>query len=225
MYPAAESGGRPARNAPRHSNAKSMVSMETVFNFIPRTGFFTGGTIWSFETGAIARERAADVFLRTFVAGIIDLTFLNQIEAAANARLAAGATPGAGQDHICGAVCRSARKFPCDKFQAHLRSRGTIRDTAGKASGISRRGTSSLISTTPASGTPRPPRSIAHRHRERLAPAHPNPPRGPSSPEVSASRSRRPQFPHRAICARHRAADQVSARAVRAASPAECAWS
>ena len=100
MYPAAESGGRPARNAPRHSNAKSMVSMDTVFNFIPRTGFFTGGTICSFETGAIVRERAADVFLRTFVAGIIDLTFPNRIEAAVNARLAAGAIPGAGQDHI-----------------------------------------------------------------------------------------------------------------------------
>lgn len=100
MYPAAESGGRPARNAPKHSNAKSMVSMDTVFNFIPRTGLATGGTIRSFETGAIARERAAEVFLRTLVAGIIDLTFPNQIEAAANARLAAGATPGDARGHI-----------------------------------------------------------------------------------------------------------------------------
>ena len=99
MYPAAESGGRPARNAPKHSSAKSMVSMDTVFSFIPRTGFATGGTIRSFETGAIARERAADVFLRTFMAGIIDLTFPNQIEAAVNARLAAGATPDAAQGH------------------------------------------------------------------------------------------------------------------------------
>ena len=123
MYPAAESGGRPARNAPRHSNAKSMVSMDTVFNFIPRTGFFTCGTICSFGTGAIARERAADVFLRILVAGIIDLTFLDQIEAAANAMLAAGAIPGAAQDHICGAVSRSARKFPCDTPPAHLHSR------------------------------------------------------------------------------------------------------
>jgi hypothetical protein len=99
MYPAAESGGRPARNAPKHSNAKSIVSMDTVFNFIPRTGFFTGGTICSFGAGAIARERDAHVFLRIFVAGIIDLTFPNQIEAAVNARLAAGATPDAAQGH------------------------------------------------------------------------------------------------------------------------------
>lgn len=77
-----------------------MVSMDTVFNFIPRTGFATGGTIRSFETGAIARERAADVFLRTFVAGIINLTFSIRIEVAVNAMLAAGATPGAAQVHI-----------------------------------------------------------------------------------------------------------------------------
>jgi hypothetical protein len=77
-----------------------MVSMDTVFSFIPRTGCFTGGTICSFGAGATVRERAADAFLRIFVAGIADLTFLDQIEAAVNARLAAGANPGAGQDHI-----------------------------------------------------------------------------------------------------------------------------
>src|ERR1039458_10524983 len=37
--PAAETGGRPAANAARHSNAKSIVRVETVLNFKPRTGF------------------------------------------------------------------------------------------------------------------------------------------------------------------------------------------
>jgi hypothetical protein len=53
-----------------------MVSMEKVFNFIPRTGFASVGTIRSFETGAVAFGRVPDTFLCAFV-GMFDLTFLD----------------------------------------------------------------------------------------------------------------------------------------------------
>jgi hypothetical protein len=49
--------------------------MENVFNFIPRTGFGTAGTICSFETGAMVRARVPATFLRDFMCGMVCLHF------------------------------------------------------------------------------------------------------------------------------------------------------
>src|SRR5579859_6781262 len=133
--PAADTIGRPAINAPKHSSAKAIVNTDTVFSLTPRTRFLLPGTGTMARFGASGLAWAVIALRRGFlfadsVLGIISLRFAKRVEAAATAKTASPASWDATPSCICAVDARRAGKSPCDKSPAHVRNCRTNRDIA-----------------------------------------------------------------------------------------------
>src|ERR1039458_3840951 len=126
--PAAETGGRPAANAARHSNAKSIVRVERVLSFKPRTGFVSATAAGARNPGRVAafrlrmfppRALLARDLRGDFIFGISALRSPLRAVAAANATIAPPVSGDAIRARICVAGVQPSPKFPCDSFPAH----------------------------------------------------------------------------------------------------------
>src|SRR5579863_2112418 len=87
--PAAETGGRPAISAARHTKANARVNPETVLSRTPRAGF---SMILSGAGGAVARDRRMLLlFTCFFMRGILLLLCPMSLESAAIATILSAA--------------------------------------------------------------------------------------------------------------------------------------
>src|SRR6185437_5000680 len=114
-------------NAPKHTSAKPIVSVDTVFSLTPRTRFSAAAacTIASFGDAVLNCTEVATLRGFLFADAILDIISLHsprQVPVAANATTASPAAWGAIPGRICDAVAQRALKFPCDNSPARFRS-------------------------------------------------------------------------------------------------------